>query len=217
MGKKICEQNGKSSADCIDKKTLPQHVGRLDKTTTGLMIFCNSGKWHTHLNNHVSKSYCVSYEGWEKEEQSERGEDTESGLRSRMKLTEDDRCALLEGMFFETEGRHARFDSVQLREGTEQPSFKNPKTGEVIRKFLYTADVRIKCGVYHVVKRLFKNCTGRSVVGLHRFQVGDLSLEDVGLKQPGDICELTEEQKELLWSGGGECLVSASSQSKPVD
>eukprot|EP00746_Dinoflagellata_sp_MGD_P024748 gnl/MRDRNA2_/MRDRNA2_158107_c0_seq1.p1 gnl/MRDRNA2_/MRDRNA2_158107_c0~~gnl/MRDRNA2_/MRDRNA2_158107_c0_seq1.p1 ORF type:complete len:245 (-),score=37.75 gnl/MRDRNA2_/MRDRNA2_158107_c0_seq1:30-764(-) len=183
---------------CIDGRVWP--VGQLDKNTTGLMVFTNSGKLTDHLNNHVSKSYRVSYEGWKRESQ-----EGATSHESQLELTEDECKSLLTGTFLEKENRHVCFDCVELRGGREHGVIH--KAGETFHKFMFTVDVSIKCGVFHVVKRILKNCVGKSVHALHRFRVGDLLLEDLGLQQPGDFCELTVPQKQLLWKGDCECVL----------
>merc|ERR1712039_833633 len=84
----------------------------------------------------------------------------------------------------------------------ELPSVTRP-SGEVVRKFKYSADVTIHRGLFHVVKRLF-DAVGKSVHALHRLGVGGLLLQDLGLREPGEFCELTGAQRSLLW---GDCAI----------
>merc|ERR1712224_633797 len=96
--------SNKSSIDCVEDRideALPMPIGRLDVSTTGLLIFACSGKLHSHLRNHVSKSYRVSYFGHPAD------------------LTEADQCALLKKVYFPECKLHASryvcFDSVRLK------------------------------------------------------------------------------------------------------
>eukprot|EP00930_Biecheleria_cincta_P011714 TRINITY_DN11477_c0_g1_i1.p1 TRINITY_DN11477_c0_g1~~TRINITY_DN11477_c0_g1_i1.p1 ORF type:complete len:429 (+),score=66.25 TRINITY_DN11477_c0_g1_i1:211-1497(+) len=96
-------------------------------------------------------------------------------------------------------------DSVKLLRGLrmtrtgceELPPVQLPN-GERMEKFRYSADVRIRCGKFHVVKRLFMS-VGKSIIRLQRLAVAGLSLEGCGLQEPGDFVRLTEEQRQLLW------------------
>eukprot|EP00930_Biecheleria_cincta_P011719 TRINITY_DN11477_c0_g1_i14.p1 TRINITY_DN11477_c0_g1~~TRINITY_DN11477_c0_g1_i14.p1 ORF type:complete len:121 (+),score=21.08 TRINITY_DN11477_c0_g1_i14:100-462(+) len=91
----------------------------------------------------------------------------------------------------------ARFESVERTGCEELPPVQLPN-GERMEKFRYSADVRIRCGKFHVVKRLFMS-VGKSIIRLQRLAVAGLSLEGCGLQEPGDFVRLTEEQRQLLW------------------
>lgn len=168
---------------------MPKPVGQLDRNTTGLMIFTCSGRLTEHLNNHVSKTYRVWYLG-----------SSGPGVTPRLELTDTEIDSLLKGIYLEREQRHVCFDSVERKGGEELTSFTLP-SGDVIRKFRYSADVSIHCGVFHVVKRLF-DAVGANVSWLQRIRVSDLTLQETGLETPGEFCKLTAEQTSLLW---GNC------------
>ncbi|CAJ1411517.1 unnamed protein product [Effrenium voratum] len=120
----------------------PKPVGQLDRCTTGLMIFTLDGRLTCHLNSHAAKTYRAWYEGW-----------TSSNGRSCGELTDAECQQLKEGIELSPKDGWAAFQSVQRLGGEELPPVQKP--GEEIRKFRYCAEVRIKCGKFHVVKRLF--------------------------------------------------------------
>eukprot|EP00434_Breviolum_minutum_P011413 symbB.v1.2.010064.t4/scaffold652.1/size176119/5 len=111
-------------------------------------------------------------------------------------LTDAEVQRLKEGVELSREDGFAAFQDVERRGGVQQKSVKS-KSGEEIEKFQYSADVRIKCGKFHVVKRLFMS-VGKSVVRLQRLAIGGLSLDDCFLHTPGDFKELSAEQIQAL-------------------
>eukprot|EP00439_Symbiodinium_sp_Y106_P080822 s558_g19.t1 len=165
----------------------PKPVGQLDRCTTGLMIFTTNGRLTCHLNSHVSKTYRAWYDGWT----------SSNGSTSSGELTDEQCQQLREGICLSRGDGWANFETVQRRECEELPSVQLP-TGEEIRKFRYCADVRIRSGKFHVVKRLFMS-VGKSVIRLQRLEVAGLSLEKCGLERPGDFVQLSDEQIALLW------------------
>eukprot|EP00928_Gymnodinium_smaydae_P040875 TRINITY_DN27690_c0_g1_i1.p1 TRINITY_DN27690_c0_g1~~TRINITY_DN27690_c0_g1_i1.p1 ORF type:complete len:287 (-),score=81.01 TRINITY_DN27690_c0_g1_i1:141-1001(-) len=175
---------------------MPKPVGQLDRNTTGLMLFTCCGRLTEHLNNHVAKTYRVWYLG-----------SSGTGITSRLELTDSEVQRLRDGVFLAREQIHARFDEVRRLGGEELPSFRKP-SGEIIQKFRFCADVTIRCGAFHVVKRLF-DAVGAAVSELQRIRVSGLALEDLKLPAAGDFCELSAKQRALLWgncacrSGGG--------------
>ncbi|CAE7616911.1 rluB [Symbiodinium natans] len=166
--------------------TPPWPVGQLDRCTTGLMIFTTNGRLTCHLNSHVAKTYRAWYDGW-----------ASSNGRSSGELTNEQCQQLLQGICLSRDDGWAKFETVERRDSEELPSVQLP-TGEEIRKFRYCADVRIRCGKFHVVKRLFMS-VGKSVIRLQRLEVAGLSLEKCGLQRPGDFIQLSDEQIDLLW------------------
>lgn len=166
----------------------PKPVGQLDKNTTGLMIFTTDGRLAFHLNNHVSKSYRVGYLGWEG-----------PGVRAAGALTEEEVGRITgRGLYLAKEQRHASFDAVRLVPGRcELPSARRA-CGERVHKFKYEAEVALKCGAFHVVKRLL-DAAGKAVHALERVRVGGLCLQDLALARPGSFCELSEAEEALLW------------------
>ncbi|CAE8740922.1 unnamed protein product, partial [Polarella glacialis] len=164
----------------------PKPVGQLDRCTTGLMIFTTNGRLTCHLNAHVAKSYRAWYEGW-----------ICSDGRCNGELTDVQLTDLLAGIELSRDDGRARFESVERCEGEEMDPVRLP-SGELLRKFLYSAVVSIRCGKFHVVKRLFSS-VGKGVVRLQRLSVAGLTLESLGLSEPGEFLELSSEQCELLW------------------
>lgn len=164
----------------------PKPVGQLDRYTTGLMIFTLDGQLTCHLNGQATKTYRAWYEGWR------------STQRSVGELTDAEVQRLLEGVHLSRDDGFAAFQHVERLGGVQQKSVWHKSTGEEIEKFQYSADVRIKCGKFHVVKRLFMS-VGKSVVRLERLSVGQLSLDDCGLCAPGDFAELSQQQIDRLW------------------
>eukprot|EP00927_Polykrikos_kofoidii_P059524 TRINITY_DN54674_c0_g1_i1.p1 TRINITY_DN54674_c0_g1~~TRINITY_DN54674_c0_g1_i1.p1 ORF type:complete len:289 (+),score=46.99 TRINITY_DN54674_c0_g1_i1:328-1194(+) len=167
----------------------PWPVGQLDRNTTGLMLFTRCGRLTEHLNNHVSKTYRVSYLGC-----------SGSSIAMKGELTDDEVRSLLHGCFLQREQVHVRFTSVERRGSEQLPCVKLP-SGEVIQKFRYQADVSIERGLFHVVKRLFGHCVARSVSELQRLSVAGLTLDAAGLREPGDIRKVTQEGLAALWGG----------------
>ncbi|CAE8642201.1 unnamed protein product [Polarella glacialis] len=140
----------------------PKPVGQLDRCTTGLMIFTTNGRLTCHLNAHVAKSYRAWYEGW-----------ICSDGRCNGELTDVQLTDLLAGIELSRDDGRARFESVERCEGEEMDPVRLP-SGELLRKFLYSAVVSIRCGKFHVVKRLFSS-VGKGVVRLQRLSVAGLT------------------------------------------
>ncbi|CAK0849089.1 unnamed protein product [Prorocentrum cordatum] len=136
-------------------------VGQLDKNTTGLMLFTNSGRLAEHLNSHVSKRYRVWYYGWQL-----------PGTGRSMQLDSEQISALFSGVFLEREQVHVRCEGFEHGKSEELDAVPHA-SGQVLRKFLFSADIAVSCGLFHVVKRLFQLATGRPVRGLRRVQAAD--------------------------------------------
>ncbi|CAK9046002.1 unnamed protein product [Durusdinium trenchii] len=115
----------------------PKPVGQLDRCTTGLMIFTLDGCLTCHLNSHAPKTYRAWYDGWRRRDGRSCGE-----------LTDLECQRLLEGVELSRGDGFAAFESIERLGGVQQPSVQ--KSGEEIEKFQYSADVRIKCGKFHV-------------------------------------------------------------------
>eukprot|EP00913_Durusdinium_trenchii_P024332 g22843.t2 len=159
----------------------PKPVGQLDRCTTGLMIFTLDGCLTCHLNSHAPKTYRAWYDGWRRVVASSQTWNANACWRHAFS-----RCRTLAGRWL-----------CRLRIH-RKAGWCSTTQREEIEKFQYSADVRIKCGKFHVVKRLFMS-VGKSVLRLQRLAIGELSLEACGLQEPGDFVELTAEQVEALW------------------
>eukprot|EP00933_Yihiella_yeosuensis_P057571 TRINITY_DN5746_c1_g1_i1.p1 TRINITY_DN5746_c1_g1~~TRINITY_DN5746_c1_g1_i1.p1 ORF type:complete len:311 (-),score=64.13 TRINITY_DN5746_c1_g1_i1:82-1014(-) len=192
----------------MNPRNPPKPVGQLDRCTTGLMIFTTDGRLTSHLNSHVAKSYRAWYDGWSCSDGRKKGELSDQQVKD-----------LLAGIELSRDDGFARFESVE-HGPSEDLDPVTLKTGEVMSKVRYSADVKIKCGKFHVVKRLFSSA-GKSVIRLQRFSVAGLSLSGVGLSQPGDFVELNVGQIEKLWQGcscrrGSACSSIGSSNGHGV-
>ena len=133
-----------------------QAVGRLDKDTTGLLIFTDNGDWaHKVLspNHHVAKTYEVTCE---------------------KEITDED-IAKLEAGISIGDGETAAPARVE-RVGTE--SFAGTDRIDSGKRILLT----IEEGKYHQIKRMMRS-TANKVIGLKRISFGNISLDDLNISE----------------------------------
>lgn len=149
----------------VDKAFDLHIAGRLDVDTTGLVLITDDGRWSHNVispKKHCQKTYRV----W---------------LRSEI---DDDNLAALV----------ARFDSglqLQGEEGLTRPAIlTRVAPADLVDEESYRSEVLLTIteGKYHQVKRMFA-AVGNRVIGLHREQIGDITLGDLA---PGEWRELTE-------------------------
>lgn len=157
------------------------HVGRLDRDTTGLLLFASDGELGNqlqHPSHHVDKTYIAQVEGALSATQVRRlrdGIDIKVGNRIRKTAP-----ARVDVMSWDDLQR-AGFD---LRESC------------LMRKRAGTSFVRVVIhqGMKHQVKLMF-GAVGHRVVNLHRTAFGNLSIGDLKL---GSWRRLSEQEIERL-------------------
>lgn len=134
-------------------------AGRLDADTTGLVLVTDDGRWS---HNVISpKKHCKkTYRVW---------------LRDAIL---DDKLSELVSQF--DEGIQLQGEDKLTRPAVLERVDENPEYNEVL--------LTITEGKYHQVKRMFA-AVGNRVVGLHREQIGGITLGDLA---PGEWRELTE-------------------------
>eukprot|EP00038_Savillea_parva_P029474 m.71360 g.71360 ORF g.71360 m.71360 type:complete len:304 (-) comp8704_c0_seq1:1861-2772(-) len=205
-------------------KVMP--VGQLDRYTTGLLLWTDDGALTTMLNSGAVKEYRITYTSTHGVGD---GDPTASGA-----LTSDEVGALRRGVHLDKEGRYVAFDAVVLRPELSEvlsPICRRQRrcghgvdmtasapvdavrgTSSEIVKTKHYVDVVIRCGIYHVVKRVFQLCTGRSVSALHRLRVNGLTLDAARLYNPGEFTVLTQAQVNLLTTVPSCAAASSSAE-----
>lgn len=167
-------------------------LGRLDKDTTGLLLFSTDGALgHAllHPSHHVEKCYFAIVEGVP-------SEDALAALRAGIELDEGTTApayvALLEG-----EAREEALASIgadELASGVRARK-KTERRGAA----LSVLEIRIREGKYRQVRRMLKE-VGHPVVSLHRETFGPCTLGDLAR---GAVRELTEAEYEALYEAAG--------------
>lgn len=160
-------------------------VGRLDKDTTGLLIFTDDGMLNQklmHPLHHVEKTYLLYAVGELNE--ADRLE-LESGvmLKGEEKITAPCSLEILEHMTV----RDIK-DKIKLSRKMEDNPYNYDRP-------VFLARITINEGRKHQIKRmmLYKGCR---VIGLHREALGPVKLDENLL--PGQYRYLTEEEISLL-------------------
>ena len=161
------EEDGESVYNLLpeDIRKKVSSVGRLDKDTTGLLIFTDDGEWaHKMLapKSHVEKTYEVVCE---------------------KKITDDDIRKLEEGISL-GDGETA-LPAVVKRTGNTSEKSEGAKSvasesddGESENSILLT----IREGKYHQIKRMLRS-TANKVVSLRRISFGSITLENLHLEE----------------------------------
>jgi 23S rRNA pseudouridine2605 synthase len=188
-----------------DARAPLQPVGQLDKNTTGLMVFTDSGDISNWINlpGMVPKTYEATYIAPAGREPTEAqrlaivldGVDvTRSGKRKR------GNAAALEIV---------RFEAFQLVHSAVEPVSTAPAAAGRRPKVRYRVRCTLRCGRNHVVKRVLHAAGLPPVHALHRVAVGSLSLGEAPAPRPrgldafvnppvGGFVELAASQCALL-------------------
>lgn len=151
----------------VDKAFDLHIAGRLDADTTGLVLITDDGRW-SHNVISPKKQCQKTYRVW---------------LRSEI---EDDKLSTLV----------ARFDrglQLQGEDSLTRPAILTRiEQADLVDEMAYKSEVLLTIteGKYHQVKRMFA-AVGNRVVGLHREQIGDITLGDLA---PGEWRDLTENE-----------------------
>ena len=153
---------------------LLQPVGQLDKNTTGLMIFTDSGDVSNWINlpGNVPKTYEATYIA-----------------PAGREPTESQRLAIvLDGVDVTRYGKRKRgdaaaleiirFEAFDLVHCAEEPVSTAPAAAGWRPKVRYRVRCTLSCGRNHVVKRVLHAAGLPPVHALHRNAVGSLSLAD---------------------------------------
>lgn len=155
-------------------RAFDMHIaGRLDADTTGLVLITDDGRW-SHNVISPKKQCKKTYRVW---------------LRNEI---DDDKLASLV----------AEFDKglqLQGEDSLTRPAIlKRVEPDDLIEQECYKSEVLLTIteGKYHQVKRMFA-AVGNRVVGLHREQIGEITLGDLA---PGDWRELTDSEVALFSS-----------------
>ena len=167
------EEDGESVCKLLPEeiRNRVSSVGRLDKDTTGLLIFTDDGEWaHKVLapKSHVEKTYEVVCE---------------------KEITDEDILKLEEGISLgdgET-ALPAKVERINISSSSQGRLVENDvckiTAGKGIR-------LTISEGKYHQIKRMMRS-TANKVTGLHRISFGEISLEKLHL-QVGEGVYLTD-------------------------
>ena len=195
-----CDKHGLGgviSAFCHVGPRPLHHVGRLDKDTTGLLLFTDDGDLTRLLTRpgNVSKEYVV---GWEANADSKgMTDETLAALQdsnpSRLTSKQGDHC-------------FASFESCSVPVKVEEFPVYNGHS----KRAHFESSVLISSGQNHVVKRLFQQLGGISVRWLHRRAIGPLTLECLGIDHhPMSWIRLSETAVAELWQvcGGVSSLL----------
>ena len=150
-------------------------VGRLDKDTTGLLIFTDDGEWaHKVLSpkSHVEKTYEVVCE---------------------KEITDEDIAKLESGISL-GDGENAlpaKVERINISSSSQSRSVENE-----VCKIPADKGIRLTIseGKFHQIKRMMRS-TANKVTDLHRISFGEISLEKLHL-QVGEGVYLTD--KEFL-------------------
>ena len=149
-------------------KVFDLHIaGRLDADTTGLVLITDDGRW-SHNVISPKKQCQKTYRVW---------------LRNEI---DDERLSELVD----------RFDKglqLQGEDSLTRPAIlKRVEEDELVDEESYRSEVLLTIteGKYHQVKRMFA-AVGNRVVGLHREQIGEITLGDLA---PGEWRALSEEE-----------------------
>jgi 16S rRNA pseudouridine516 synthase len=151
----------------VDKAFDLHIAGRLDADTTGLVLVTDDGRW-SHNVISPKKQCQKTYRVW---------------LRSEI---DDDKLPALV----------AEFDAGLQLQGesslTRPALLTRVEKDDLVDEASYRSEVLLTIteGKYHQVKRMFA-AVGNRVVGLHREQIGKITLGDLA---PGEWRELTEDE-----------------------
>jgi len=155
----------------VDKAFDLHIAGRLDADTTGLVLITDDGRW-SHNVISPKKDCQKTYRVWLRDE------------------IDDDKLEPLIQQF--TDGLQ-----LQGEDSLTRPAIlRRVAQDELIEEDAYRSEVLLTIteGKYHQVKRMFA-AVGNRVVGLHREQVGEITLGDLA---PGEWRELTATEIALF-------------------
>ena len=175
------EQKGRPCvADFVPVDTYPglTHIGRLDRDTTGILLFTNDGELcHRllHPSHHVWKEYYAQVKGHPSERELDR---LRAGIHIRKGEREHD-CAPAEVSVLSALPQGFRVQETCLEPGRANTSI---------------VCIRIREGVKHQVK-LMLGAIGHPVVNLHRTVFGNIACAGIAL---GQWRELTPDEVEGL-------------------
>ena len=163
-------------------------VGRLDKDTTGLLLFTNDGQFDQYLmhpKHHVKKTYYFWVYG-------EINEEKLNALRTGVNIGRGEEIISkpceIEIIRY---GKYSEFSDIMKMEDCEEVGHN------ALLQMVGNGYITISEGKKHQVKRMFR-AIGCYVVLLRRVTIGKVEL-DSELKE-GEYRALTEEEKErLLW------------------
>lgn len=167
-------------------------VGRLDKDTTGLLLFTNDGQFDQYLmhpKHHVSKTYYFWVYG-------EINEDKLNALRQGVNIGRGEEiiskpCEIEIVRY----GKYSEFKEEMQLEGCEEVGHNS------LLQMVGNGYITISEGKKHQVKRMFR-AIGCYVVLLRRTAIGEVKL-DCELKE-GEYRELTREEVARLYKVGVE-------------
>lgn len=169
----------------IREKIFP--VGRLDKNTTGLLLFTNDGKFDQYLmhpDHHVKKTYYFWVYG-------EINDDKLNALRKGVNIGRGEEII---SKPCEVEiiryGKYAEFSECMELEGCEEVGHN------ALLQMVGNGYITISEGKKHQVKRMFR-AIGCYVVLLRRTAIGKVELDNE--LDLGEFRELTNEERELLY------------------
>lgn len=162
-------------------------VGRLDKDTTGLLLFTNDGQFDQYLMNpkhHVKKTYYFWVYG-------EINEDKLNALRSGVNIGRGEEVISkpceIELIRY---GKYSELSDIMESEGCEEVGHN------ALLQMVGNGYITISEGKKHQVKRMFR-AIGCYVVLLKRTAIGNVEL-DSGLRE-GEYRELTKKEIVRLY------------------
>ncbi len=186
--------------DLLDTQKYPalSYVGRLDKDTTGLLLFTNDGALAqelTHPKYHVNKTYFAKVQGVPQKNDLEKlrtGVLLEDGMTApaQVRLLKD-----VPGVFSQTQTpakKAATKQALGKQATAKETAAKQTPTGE--RSKSSVLEITIHEGRKRQVKRMCA-AIGHKVLALHRQSFGSLDLGNLAL---GEYRELSLNEIELL-------------------
>lgn len=186
------------AADLIPLDRYPGlfHVGRLDRDTTGLLLFSSDGELANgliHPRKHVWKRYVALVDGDVSDEQLAK---LRSGVDLGGKATLPAEAVVLEG-------KDAREAAAQIGTGAQASGYAQRHAGKRGRRAREDAccyvSIRICEGRNRQVRKMF-TAVGCEVIALHRCELGPLSLGDL---PRGEWRLLTPEEIAALAAAAG--------------
>ena len=173
-------------------------VGRLDRDTTGLLLFSTDGKLGNlliHPSHHVEKTYLAQVQGTPMPADLQRLRD---GIELDDGLTAPAKVELLEGEAALAAEAAFEFGQAQAS-GTSNSARKMMNKKKNSNKPLAFVSITIHEGRKRQVRRMFE-AIHTPVVALHRISIGPLELKDV---QRGSWRLLSEDEVAALRSAAG--------------
>ncbi|MBE5926293.1 MAG: rRNA pseudouridine synthase [Lachnospiraceae bacterium] len=162
-------------------------VGRLDKDTTGLLLFTNDGQFDQYLmhpKHHVKKTYYFWVYGEINKEKLDALREGVNIGRGEEIISKPCEVEILKY------GKYSEFKETMAEEGCEEVGHNS------LLQMVGNGYITISEGKKHQVKRMFR-AIGCYVVMLRRVAIGEVEL-DCKLKE-GEYRKLTEEERERLY------------------